>query len=67
MDELRILWAALLAYVVAGSLSIIAVVLRKRPERIVLALMALGLVLQTISIAMRWNRLTGPTSPCSRF
>ena len=57
MDELRILWAALLAYVAAGSLSIIAVALRRRPERTVLALIALGLVLHTLSIALRWERI----------
>lgn len=57
MDELRILWAALVVYVLAGSVAIIAVVLQRRPERSILALMALGLVLQTTSIAMRWDRL----------
>lgn len=57
MDELRILWAALLVYVTAGSVSIIAVVLRRRPDRTVLALIALGLVLHTVSIALRWERL----------
>ena len=57
MNELQILWAALLAYVVAGSAAIFAVVWRRRPERFVLALMALGLVLHTASIALRWERL----------
>jgi cytochrome c-type biogenesis protein CcsB len=57
MDELRVLWMALLAYVVAGSIGIIAVLLKKRPERTVLGLIALGLVLHTASIALRWERL----------
>lgn len=57
MDELKILWVALLAYVAAGSISIISVVLRRRPERTVLVLMLLGLVLNTWSIALRWERL----------
>jgi ABC-type transport system involved in cytochrome c biogenesis permease subunit len=57
MDELKLLWAALVVYVTAGSLSIIAVMLRRRPERVVLALMVLGLVLHTVSIALRWERL----------
>lgn len=57
MDELIILWAALLAYVAAGSVSIIGVVLRRRPERVVLSLIVLGLLLHTASIGIRWERL----------
>jgi len=57
MDELRLLWAALLAYVAAGSIGIVAVVLRRRPERTVLALIVLGLALHTWSIGLRWERL----------
>ena len=57
MDELKILWTALLVYVAAGSVSIIAVVLRRRPDRTVLALIALGLALHTLSIGLRWERL----------
>jgi ABC-type transport system involved in cytochrome c biogenesis permease subunit len=57
MDELRMLWAALLAYVAAGSIGIVAVLLRRRPERTVLGLIALGLALHTISIGLRWERL----------
>lgn len=51
------LWAALVVYVLAGSLAIVGVVLRKMPEKAVLALLVLGLVLHTISIALRWERL----------
>ncbi|MGE5650114.1 cytochrome c biogenesis protein CcsA [Noviherbaspirillum sp. UKPF54] len=57
MIELKVLWAALLAYVVAGSIGIVAVLLRRRPERIILALIVLGLLLHTWSIALRWERL----------
>lgn len=57
MVELKILWAAVVAYVLAGSLAIAAVVLKKRPERTVLGLMALGLALHTVAIALRWLRL----------
>jgi ABC-type transport system involved in cytochrome c biogenesis permease subunit len=57
MDELRVLWAALLAYVAAGSVGIVAVLLRRRPERTVLALIVLGLLLHTLSIGLRWERL----------
>ncbi|MBI2307340.1 MAG: cytochrome c biogenesis protein CcsA [Rhodocyclales bacterium] len=55
--ELKLLWAALVAYVLCGSLAIVGVVLRKRPERSVLALLLLGLALHTASIAVRWDRL----------
>lgn len=55
--ELRVLWAAVVAYVLAGSIAIIGVLLKKRPEKSVLLLMALGLVLHTLSIGMRWERL----------
>jgi len=57
MDELKLLWAALVVYVLAGSISIIAVLLRRRPERTVLALMFAGLALHAWSIGMRWDRL----------
>ncbi len=57
MNELQVLWAALVLYVVAGSAAIFAVVWRRRPERFVLVLMVLGIVLHTASIAMRWERL----------
>jgi len=55
--ELRVLWAAVVAYVLSGSIAIIGVLLKKRPEKTVLLLMALGLVLHTLSIGMRWERL----------
>lgn len=55
--ELRVLWAAVVAYVLAGSIAIIGVLLKKRPERSVLLLMVGGLLLHSVSIAMRWERL----------
>jgi len=55
--ELQILWAALLAYVAAGSLAIGALVFGKRPERAILALLVLGLALHGASIGLRWQRL----------
>ena len=57
MTELPWLWAALLAYVGAGVLSIIALVMNRRPERAILALMVGGLALHSVSIALRWARL----------
>lgn len=51
------LWAALLAYVAAGSIGIIAVLLRRVPGRLVLALIVAGLALHALSIGMRWERL----------
>ena len=57
MTELWSLWAALVAYVLAGSIAIFGVVLQKRPERAVLLLAVCGLVLHTASILLRWQRL----------
>jgi cytochrome c-type biogenesis protein CcsB len=57
MDELKMLWVALSAYVAAGSIGIVGVLLKRRPERSVLALMVLGLLLHTLSIGLRWERL----------
>ena len=57
MNELQLLWTALVAYVIAGSTAIFAVVWRRRPERFVLLLMVLGLLLHTASIAVRWERI----------
>jgi len=55
--ELRVLWAAVVAYVLAGSVAIIGVLLKKRPEKTVLLLMAAGIALHTLSLGMRWERL----------
>lgn len=55
--ELHILWAAILAYVMAGSLSIVGVALGRKPERTILAFMVLGLALHSLSIGLRWERL----------
>lgn len=57
IGELRILWVAVIAYVLAGSIAIFGVILKKRPERTVLGLMVLGLVLHTVAIVVRWQRL----------
>jgi ABC-type transport system involved in cytochrome c biogenesis permease subunit len=55
--ELKLLWSAILAYVIGGSLAIGSVVLRKRPERAILALILFGWTLHTASLAARWDRL----------
>jgi ABC-type transport system involved in cytochrome c biogenesis permease subunit len=57
MSELQLLWAALLAYVFAGTIAIVGVVMQRRPERAVLALMIAGLVVHALSLALRWERL----------
>jgi len=57
IGELRILWVAVIAYVLAGSIAIIGVMLRKRPERTVLALMVIGLAVHLGAILLRWQRL----------
>lgn len=55
--ELRILWAAIILYVLGGSLAIAGVVLTKRPEKPVLALVVIGWLLHTASLTARWQRL----------
>lgn len=55
--ELQILWAGVVAYVIAGVGSVISLVLGRRIERSILTLMILGLILQSLSIGMRWERL----------
>lgn len=55
--ELRVMWAAVVVYVLAGTLAIAGVVLRRRAERTVLALLLLGLGLNGLAIALRWHRL----------
>jgi len=57
LQELQSLWAALVLYVLAGSIAIVGLVLGRRPEKTVLALTLLGLALHTLSIGLRWNRL----------
>ncbi len=55
--ELTVLWAAIAAYVVGGSIAIGGVALAKRPERAVLALIVAGWALHTAALAIRWERL----------
>lgn len=55
--ELQALWAALVSLVLAGSVAILGVILRRKPERTVLALLTLGLVLITATITWRWIRV----------
>ena len=57
IGELRVLWVAVIAYVLAGSLAIFGVLLKKRPEKTVLGFIVLGLALHTAAIALRWQRL----------
>lgn len=57
MLELNLLWTALVAYVASGSTAIISVVLDRRPQRMILMLLVMGLALHSASIAVRWDRL----------
>jgi ABC-type transport system involved in cytochrome c biogenesis permease subunit len=57
INELPVLWLALLAQVAAGVLAIFAQVLGRRPERTILVLLAMGVLLLTVAIAGRWMRL----------
>jgi ABC-type transport system involved in cytochrome c biogenesis permease subunit len=54
MHEAPLLWSALLAYVVAGSIAIVALALERRAERWILPLLALGLGLHGAALAARW-------------
>ena len=56
-NEVLVLWLAVIGFVLAGTLAIIAVLFKRRPERIVLGLMIAGLLLLTLAITMRWIRL----------
>ena len=55
--EMQLLWAAIVAYVLSGVLAIFGVLLGKRPERTVLGLLLLALVLHGAALGLRWERL----------
>jgi ABC-type transport system involved in cytochrome c biogenesis permease subunit len=55
--ELRLLWAAVVGYVLAGSLAIIGVLLKRDWGRLILGMMVLAFALHTGSVAVRWDRL----------
>jgi ABC-type transport system involved in cytochrome c biogenesis permease subunit len=55
--ELLLLWSAVIIYVTGGSTAIIGVVLKRLPERTVLALLVAGLIVHTGAITVRWVRL----------
>ncbi|HGG59005.1 MAG TPA: hypothetical protein ENK26_03690 [Gammaproteobacteria bacterium] len=55
--ETLILWLALIAYVLAGTLAIVGAVMGRRPARAVLLFLVVGLMLHTLSLGMRWQRI----------
>ncbi len=55
--ELEILWAALVIYVIAGTVAIIGVVLRKHPDKVFMFLMTMALALHGVAIGLRWDRM----------
>lgn len=55
--ELIFLWTSLIIYVAVGTAAIFGVVLRHRAERTILTLLVAGLILHTLSIWLRWERL----------
>lgn len=57
VEEMRLLWLAVAAYVLCGTLAIGAAIFGRRPDRMVLGALVSGLVLHTASIALRWQRL----------
>ena len=55
--ELLSFWATLVAYSLISIIAIFGVVLRKRPERTLLALMTSAVLLHTMAIGARWLRI----------
>lgn len=55
--ELLSLWAALIGYVVAGTIAIFGAVFRKSPEKTVLLILLCGVLLHTLALGLRWVRL----------
>jgi len=61
--EFKFLWASLIAYVAAGSLSIIGAVFKKNIEKFFLVLMVAALILLGFFIGIRWSQVgNGPFS-----
>jgi ABC-type transport system involved in cytochrome c biogenesis permease subunit len=56
-NEIILLWASISIYVLSGTIAIISVVMGKYPERTILTLFILALLLHGTSILMRWLRL----------
>ena len=61
MDTLQIelvtFWSALVAYSLATTVALWALVFKRQPEKTVLFLMGVGWVMHTVAIAARWERL----------
>lgn len=61
--EFKILWASLIAYMAAGSLTVIGAVLKKNIEKFFLLLMVAAIILLGIFIGIRWGQVgNGPFS-----
>ncbi len=56
-QEILLLWVAVCTYVTSGVIAIFGVVLGKRPDRTVVALLITALLLHGASILLRWDRL----------
>lgn len=55
--ELPLLWIGVSLYVLTGVIAIFGVILQKRPDRWVLGLLVLALLIHGVSIVHRWDRL----------
>lgn len=55
--EILLLWVAVSIYVFTGATAIIGVVFGKRPEKTILTLLCVSLLIHGVSILMRWDRL----------
>ena len=56
-QEIQLLWVAVCTYVLTGVIAIFGLVLGKRPDRTVLGLLIVALLLHGTSILLRWDRL----------
>lgn len=55
--EMAALWAAIVCYASSGAIAIAALLLRKKPEKTLLALLAAGVTLHALAIGWRWERV----------
>ncbi|MBF0309647.1 MAG: cytochrome c biogenesis protein CcsA [Magnetococcales bacterium] len=55
--EMALLWAGLSGYLLAGVLAVVEGVFRRRTGSGLLVLLTLGLVLHSLSLGLRWERL----------
>ncbi|MBF0138598.1 MAG: cytochrome c biogenesis protein CcsA [Magnetococcus sp. DMHC-1] len=55
--EWMLTWGAMILYLLAGLVAVVAMVLDRHPDRTILALLALGLLVHAVALGLRWQRL----------